>query len=88
MPEMDGAAFRARQLADPRLAAIPVIVVSALVGTVNTSRLAPVASLSKAFDPDDLLAAIERHALRGDELRTQRFDDRAHDHEVACQSGV
>ncbi len=77
MPEMDGASFRERQLADPRVAAIPVVIVSVLAGVADTSHLAAVACLPKAFDPDDLLAVIERHALRresGASVPAERID--------------
>ena len=65
MPVMDGAEFRRRQLADPALAAIPVVVVSA---DARASRLAGTpgvhAVLVKPVDLDDLLHAIERASGR------------------------
>ena len=59
MPLIDGFAFRAQQLLSPRLALIPVIVVSArynLDGALRTLR--PQACLSKPFDLDLLLVTV------------------------------
>jgi CheY-like chemotaxis protein len=63
MPEMDGYAFREGQLRDARVAAIPVLVMTAggeplqerLVGTTFLSKLAPLT---------ELFAVVER-LLRG-----------------------
>jgi CheY-like chemotaxis protein len=54
MPRIDGYAFRAAQMADPHLAAIPVVIFTATADSVNDS--APV--LRKGADPDLLLALI------------------------------
>jgi len=57
MPVMDGWEFRRRQQADPELAPVPVIVLSAL----DQSRAAPVdasAFLKKPLDFDRLLALV------------------------------
>lgn len=56
MPGMDGWQFRRLQLADPRLAGIPVIAMSA----VDTSAVGADAELAKPFDIEQLLAAMER----------------------------
>ena len=54
MPVMNGWQFRKLQLADPSLAAIPVVVVSASApGDARPDR-----HLSKPFGIDDLLAAV------------------------------
>lgn len=62
MPVMDGWAFRAAQRRDPRLAAIPTVVLSATAGAdaVAISRLAPAAALAKPFDLHQLIQTIQR----------------------------
>jgi CheY-like chemotaxis protein len=60
MPVMDGWEFRRRQQADPELAPVPVIVLSAL----DQSRAAPVdatAFLKKPLDFDRLLELVRDH---------------------------
>ncbi len=61
MPEMDGWQFRRAQDADPRLAAIPVVVVSA-VGAARTSavRSGAAAFLQKPVAAEDLLSALAK----------------------------
>lgn len=59
MPGMNGWEFRARQRGDPELAAIPVIVLSAL-GKVPGVDAA--AYLQKPFGLEDLLSVVRRHA--------------------------
>jgi CheY-like chemotaxis protein len=66
MPVMNGSEFRARQLANPRIASIPVIIVSAYpVAAVH----GPVLYLPKPVHLEPLLAMIAR-AL-GDEDREE-----------------
>lgn len=63
MPVMDGWRFREEQmrLLDPELAAIPVIIVSAVPNVQKAAEgMAPLAVLQKPFDLDDLLAALRR----------------------------
>jgi two-component system, chemotaxis family, chemotaxis protein CheY len=61
MPRMNGFEFRERQQADPTLAAIPVIAVTAYGQLAEQiARLGPVACLKKPFDPDELIAMIDR----------------------------
>jgi CheY-like chemotaxis protein len=62
MPVMDGWAFRAEQLRDPDLAAIPVIVISA-DGSVdrNAADLGAVAALRKPVDLDRLRSYVADH---------------------------
>jgi len=59
MPEMDGWAFRERQMADPVLARIPVVVFS---GDPSATPL-PGAGFVRKTDPDGLLNFVEQHAL-------------------------
>jgi CheY-like chemotaxis protein len=62
MAEGSGPAFRAAQRADPRLAGIPLVAVSA---HPDAQRLvAPDAILAKPFDVSQLFAVVERYAGR------------------------
>ena len=66
MPQMDGQAFRQRQLDDPALASIPVVVISAYRDVAAIARaLAVQHHLRKPLDLDELLA-ITRHYCPGD----------------------
>ncbi|HWC65466.1 MAG TPA: response regulator [Thermoanaerobaculia bacterium] len=63
MPEMDGWQFRRAQQGDPRIAGIPVVVVSALKAVENSAkRFGAVAFLGKPVSPDDLIGTISRVA--------------------------
>ncbi|HTP51147.1 MAG TPA: response regulator [Anaeromyxobacteraceae bacterium] len=57
MPVMNGLQFRAEQLRDPLLAAVPVIVMSAFDIEVTAA-----ARLSKPFQIDDMLETVHRLA--------------------------
>jgi CheY-like chemotaxis protein len=64
LPGVDGAAFRARQLADPRLARVPVIVVSADPdGAHIAERLGAVDFVAKPFPPEELLHVVQNRAV-------------------------
>jgi CheY-like chemotaxis protein len=60
MPRCSGPDFRRRQLADPLLAGVPVIVLSAVADHSAMSELDVFASLSKPFDPDELVRVVRR----------------------------
>jgi CheY-like chemotaxis protein len=61
MPVMDGVEFRRRQLADPEIAAVPVVVISAAAGLAErTAGMAAAAVLEKPIPLDALLACVER----------------------------
>jgi CheY-like chemotaxis protein len=61
MPVMNGEDFRAEQLRDPRLAAIPVVVVSAhQKAEEQAARMGAIGCLKKPFDVEDLLVAVRR----------------------------
>lgn len=65
MPVMDGWEFRRRQMQDPQIADVPVVVLSAL----DPSRavdLAGAAFLKKPLDFDRLLELVRRFCLRPD----------------------
>ena len=62
MPRMDGETFRREQLADPTLAAIPVIVLSGSSdGEQIAQRIAAIDYLPKPIDSRVLVDAVARH---------------------------
>ena len=65
MPIMDGATFRQAQQADPRIAAIPVVVLSA---AENIDARAPLltadAHVPKPIEFDKLLQIVEQYCQR------------------------
>jgi CheY-like chemotaxis protein len=74
MPKVDGYEFRRAQLADPALASIPVIVLSAYVPAclsadertlTQRARLEAAAILGKPVDPHELLRLVRRHCANG-----------------------
>jgi CheY-like chemotaxis protein len=56
MPIMSGWEFRATQVGDPRIAGIPVIVMSAYHNDLDVAE-----SLPKPFHLEDMIQAIRRH---------------------------
>ena len=58
MPRCSGPEFRRRQLDDPLIADVPVIVLSAVADQLRTDELFPFAKVSKPFDPDQLVRAV------------------------------
>jgi CheY-like chemotaxis protein len=61
MPVMNGWSFRTAQLADPHLASIPVVVLTAMGRAEETGReLRAHAALSKPFEIADLLDLLGR----------------------------
>jgi CheY-like chemotaxis protein len=67
MPVMDGVELRRRMLADPELAFIPTIVVTARIDA-PVDLLRAHAVLRKPLDPEVLEAAVRRICDRDDEL--------------------
>jgi len=65
MPVMSGYEFREAQLADPRIATVPVVLMTA-DGHIaeKTKRLAVDVSIGKPFAIATLLAVVERYAGR------------------------
>jgi CheY-like chemotaxis protein len=72
MPVMDGATFRQAQLSDPRIAAIPVVVLSA---AENIETQAPLltanAYIPKPIEFDSLLQVVERYCQQSREHGVQ-----------------
>jgi CheY-like chemotaxis protein len=60
MPVMNGFEFRHHQLADPSIASIPLIALSAVVEQKDTEALLANAYLSKPTEIADLIAAVAR----------------------------
>ena len=66
LPRLSGADFRRRQLADPAIADIPVVVLSAASDlTRRTARFDAAEVLSKPPDLEVVAAAVARHCQRG-----------------------
>lgn len=62
MPRMTGEAFRAAQLADPAIASIPVVVISAVKdGAARARAMQTQAYLQKPVSLDGLLTMVERY---------------------------
>jgi CheY-like chemotaxis protein len=60
MPVMDGWEVRRQQLANPSVARIPVVVLTAIGEAEQPDCLGDVGYLHKPIDPDELLAVLER----------------------------
>jgi CheY-like chemotaxis protein len=59
MPRCSGPQFRQKQLADPQIADVPVILVSAVSDLPSRAALLkPFAVLQKPIDPDELTAVV------------------------------
>jgi len=65
MPVMDGYRFRAEQLRDPTLAAVPVLVLTAGIADARMDTLGAAGALHKPIDLDVLLSAVRAHCLPG-----------------------
>lgn len=61
MPVMDGVQFRAKQLEDPAIAKIPVVVITA--GGKTREVPADVPIIRKPLDLNELLSAVRRYCL-------------------------
>ena len=59
MPVMDGWAFRQRQLADARLADIPVVAITAFFDVAKVTDQLGITCLRKPLDFDALVAEVE-----------------------------
>ena len=66
MPKLDGWQFRQAQLADPNLASIPVIAVSAYYALREQAAASGIeAVLPKPIDPDKLVGLVARYCASG-----------------------
>jgi CheY-like chemotaxis protein len=64
MPRFSGAQFRARQLANPELSDVPVVVVSAVSDLQTRAQsMRAYAVLQKPIDPDQLTSVVRRASL-------------------------
>ncbi len=64
MPELNGWEFHLRLQQDPRLAAVPVVVLSAVAGfEQRRGKLDVAAMLSKPVDLDQLLQVVARYCI-------------------------
>ena len=63
MPRCSGPEFRKRQLDDPLISDVPVIVLSAIADQMRVDDLEPYAKVAKPFDPDQLVRIV-RDACR------------------------
>lgn len=62
MPVMDGFEFREQQLSNPRWAAIPVVVLTALIDAARAAAtLGAVTVIAKPFNIGELLAIAQQH---------------------------
>ena len=61
MPVMDGIAFRQRQLQDPAIAAVPVVVMSGRADLAEVQELQSLPILHKPFDVDRVLQIAGQH---------------------------
>jgi CheY-like chemotaxis protein len=68
MPIVDGWRFRAEQMMNPELAAIPVIIITAALADERTADLG-VEIVRKPFDTSALLSLIRHHCTRVDQGR-------------------
>ena len=64
MPRCSGTEVRRRQLEDPLISNVPVIVLSAIADQIRLDGLEPYANISKPFDPDQLVQIV-REACGG-----------------------
>jgi len=60
MPRCSGPEFRRRQLHDPLIAGVPIIVLSAIADQVKLDELEAFAKVSKPFDPEQLIQVVRR----------------------------
>ena len=73
MPRCSGPEFRRRQLDDPLISDVPVIVLSAIADQMRLDDLEPYANVSKPFDPDQLVRIVrEACELPPDAVRKPR----------------
>ena len=67
MPRCSGAEFRKRQLNDPLIADVPIIVLSAIADQLRLDELDAFAKVAKPFDPEQLVSVVRRACSLFDE---------------------
>ena len=72
MPRCSGPEFRKRQLEDPLICDVPIIVLSAVADQLRVDDLHAFARVPKPFDPDQLLGVV-RSACEQTRLRPPRL---------------
>ena len=60
MPRCSGPEFLRRQLDDPLIADVPIIVLSAIADQMRLDELQPFGKLAKPFEPEDLVSLVRR----------------------------
>ena len=60
MPRCSGAEFRKRQLNDPLIADVPIIVLSAIADQLRLDEFHAFAKVAKPFDPEQLVSVVRR----------------------------
>jgi CheY-like chemotaxis protein len=60
MPRCSGAEFRRRQLNDPLIADVPIIVLSAIADQLRLDELHAFAKVAKPFDPEQLVSVVRQ----------------------------
>ena len=60
MPRCSGAEFRRRQLNDPLIADVPIIVLSAIADQLRLDELHAFAQVAKPFDPEQLVSVVRQ----------------------------
>ena len=58
MPRCSGPEFRRRQLDDPRISDVPIIVLSAIADQMRVDEMEPYAKVGKPFDPAQLVQLV------------------------------
>ncbi|MBF0333645.1 MAG: response regulator [Alphaproteobacteria bacterium] len=61
MPVMDGAEFRRRQLEDPELRDVPVVIITGKGDLRDLAELRPLSVIRKPFKPDVILTLLREH---------------------------
>jgi CheY-like chemotaxis protein len=60
MPRCSGTEFRKRQLDDPLIADVPIIVLSAIADQLRVDELHAFAKVPKPFDPEQLVSVVRQ----------------------------
>lgn len=61
MPVMDGLEFRRRQLQDPEVSDVPVVIITGKEIPGDIEELRPLKVIRKPFPPNEILSLLEEH---------------------------